>query len=133
MGFVIIMRGTVQVEAALPQPEEALLAARAADHEDLASAGVLLDGASLRPPATRKDGTPPGGPFAEAKELIAGCTLIQAHPGAEAREWSRRIADPVGEGREAQVDVRQRTEPDDFAPRLSIERVRERDKPVAPS
>ena len=64
------------------------------------------------------------GPFAEAKELIAGYTLIQVRSRDEALEWSRRFPNPVGEGREAVIEVRQLYELEDFAPGPSRERFR---------
>ena len=47
------------------------------------------------------------GPFTEAKELIAGYTLIQVKSREEALEWSRRFPNPLGEGAEAEIEVRQ--------------------------
>ena len=58
---------------------------------------MLLDGAGLQPSAKgwriRYAGdkrTLVDGPFAEAKELIAGYTLIQTKTREEALEWARR-------------------------------------------
>jgi hypothetical protein len=50
------------------------------------------------------------GPFAEA-ETIAGYTLISARSRDEALQWSRRYPNPLGEGREAVIEVRQLCEP----------------------
>jgi len=47
------------------------------------------------------------GPFTEAKELIACYTLIQVKSREEALEWSRRFPNPLGEGAEAEIEVRQ--------------------------
>ena len=92
-------------------------------HEELARAGVLLDGSGLHPSRKgwRVHHGPGGrrivdGPFAEAKELIAGYTLIQVRSREEALEWSRRFPNPVGPGREAVVEVRQLYEMEDFPP-----------------
>jgi len=47
----------------------------------------------------------------------------------EAMEWTRRFPNPVGEGCEAEIEVRQLYELDDFAPSPSIERFREMEQP----
>jgi len=137
MRFMIIVKSTAEFEAATqPAPDEALLAAMAAYHEELARAGVLLDASGLQP--SRKGWRVTygaggrrviDGPFAEAKELIAGYTLIQVRSREEAQEWTRRFPNPVGEGREAEIEVRQLYELDDFAPSPSIERFREMEQP----
>jgi hypothetical protein len=54
------------------------------------------------------------GPFTESKELIAGYTMIQVRNRDEALEWSRRYPNPIGEGKPAEIEVRQFYEMDDF-------------------
>ena len=50
MRFMIVVKATAKSEAQITPPaDEALLAAMAAYHEALAGAGVLLDGAGLKP------------------------------------------------------------------------------------
>ena len=73
----------------------------AAYHEELSRAGVFLDGSGLQPSSkgwrVQYDGktrTIVGGPFTEAKELVAGYTLIQTRTRDEAIEWSRRFPIP---------------------------------------
>jgi len=133
MRFMIIVKSTPEFEAeARPAPDEALFAAMAAYHEELARAGVLLDASGLQP--SRKgwrihygaEGRRViDGPFAEAKELIAGYTLISARSREEALEWSRRFPNPVGVGQEAVIEVRQLYELEDFSPGPSLERFRD--------
>lgn len=139
MRFMIIVRSTPEFEAeALPAtPDPALFAAMAAFHEELAQAGVLLDAAGLQPSRTgwRMVYGPDGnrvidGPFAEAKELIAGYTLIQVRSREEALEWSRRFPNPVGEGQPAVIEVRQLFALEDFAPGESVERFRDLNLPA---
>ena len=65
------------------------------------------------------------GPFAQAKELIAGYTLIQVRSREEAMEWARRFPSPHGELADGEIEVRQLFELDDFAPSASVERFRE--------
>ena len=131
MRFMIIVKATRDSEAGV-MPEEELLEAMAAYHEELAKAGVLLDASGLQPSAKgwriRYDGgkrTVIDGPFAESKELIAGYTLIQVKSREEAMEWTRRFPNPAGEGRHAEIEVRQLFELEDFAPSDAIERFRE--------
>ncbi len=135
MRFMIIVKATRDSEAGLmPQGEagERLMAQMAQYHEELAKAGALLDASGLQPSSkgwrVRYSGDKRqvvDGPFAESKELIAGYTLIQVQSREEALEWSRRFPNPVGEGREAEIEVRQLFELDDFAPSQSVERFRE--------
>ncbi len=132
MRYVIFVRSVPEFEAATsPDPDQALLAEMAAYHEELARAGVLLDGTGLHPSRTgwRVVYGPEGsrvvdGPFAEAKELIAGWTLIQVRTREEALAWSRRFPNPVGRGREAVIEVRQLVEMDEFTPGPEIDRMK---------
>lgn len=141
MRFMLIVKSNPQFEAETTfDPDPAVLHAMTVYHEELARAGVLLDGSGLHP--SRKGwrvvygaGAPHivDGPFAEAKELIAGYTLIQVRSPEEALEWSRRFPNPVGEGQPAVVEVRQLIELEEFTPGPDIERMRAIDglgKPV---
>lgn len=122
MRFMIIVRSTPEFEAeTTPSPDPAVFDAMLHFHGELASAGVLLDASGLHP--SRKGwqvrhgpGAPRivDGPFAEAKELIAGYTLIQVRSRDEALEWSRRFPNPMGQGRPAVVEVRQLIELDEL-------------------
>jgi hypothetical protein len=130
MRFMIIVKASPQSEAGA-MPEEALMAAMADYHEQLAKAGVLLDASGLQPSAKgwriRYSGgkrTVVDGPFAESKELIAGYTIIQVRSRDEALEWTRRFPAPHGDGVDAEIEVRQMFELDDFAPSDAVERFR---------
>jgi len=130
MRFMILVKATKESEAGA-LPEEAMFAAMATYHEELARAGVLLDASGLHPTAKgwriRYSGAKPSvidGPFAETKELIAGYTLIQVKSRDEALEWTRRFPNPVGEGRECEIEVRQLFELEDFGEFESLERFR---------
>ena len=97
MRFMILVKANKDSEAGVKPPEE-LFAEMADYHEQLVKAGVLLDGSGLQPSAKgwriRYSGgkrTVIDGPFTEAKELIAGYTLIQVKSREEALEWSRRF------------------------------------------
>lgn len=69
------------------------------------------------------------GPFAEAKELIAGFTTIEVRSREEALQWSRRFPNPAGEGQPAVIEVLQLYELDDFTPNEQVERFREMNTP----
>lgn len=131
MRFMIIVKATQESEAGV-MPSEELMAEMAAYHEELAKAGVLLDGSGLRP---SKEGwrirysgakrTYVDGPFAETKELIAGYTLIRVDSLQAAIEWTRRFPNPAGDGRKAEIEVRQLYELEDFGQGETIDRFRE--------
>jgi hypothetical protein len=139
MRFMIIVKSTPEFEAeTTPQtPDEKLFKAMADFHEELSKAGVLLDASGLQP--SRKGWrihygagdkrTVVDGPFAEAKELIAGFTTIQVRSREEAMEWSRRFPNPVGEGQPAVIEVRQLYELEDFGPSPQVERFRDMNIP----
>jgi hypothetical protein len=122
MRFMIIVKATADSEAGrFPADSDRLFQAMAAYHEELARAGVLLDASGLQPSGkgwrVQYEGgqrTVVDGPFAETKELIAGYTLIQTRTRDEAREWSRRFPNPIGEGVPCHVEVRQLYELEDF-------------------
>ena len=131
MRFMIIVRATPDTEAGV-MPEESLMAAMANYHEELVKAGVLLDAAGLQPSAKgwriryrANRASVIDGPFAETKELIAGYTLIQVRSREEAMEWARRFPAPMGEGVDAEIEVRPLYEMDDFKPGPAVERFRE--------
>lgn len=131
MRFMIIVKGSEATEAGV-MPEEELLAAMATYHEELAEAGALLDASGLQPTSkgwrikyTGTKRTMIDGPFAETKELIAGYTLIQVKSREEALEWTRRFPNPAGEGQDAEIEVRQLFELDDFGSGEAIERFRD--------
>lgn len=129
MRFMIIVRATAASEAGL-MPEPALLQEMADYHQQLAEAGVLLDGTGLHPSSkgwrVRYEGPQRrviDGPFAETKELIAGYTLIQVPSREAALEWTRRFPSPFP-GQDCEIEVRQLFELDDFAPGPAIEQFR---------
>ena len=131
MRFMIIVKATPDSEAGV-MPEEVLLTAMADYHEQLSKAGVLLDGNGLHPSAKgwriRYSGGQRqvvDGPFSETKELIAGYTLIQVRSREEALEWTRRFPAPMGELKDAEIEVRQLYELEDFAQGEAVGRFRE--------
>src|SRR2546427_6160250 len=103
-------------------------------NEELVKAGVMLAGEGLQPSSkggrVRFSGqkrTVVDGPFTEAKELIAGYTIIQVKSKEEAMEWARRFPNPALNGQEGEIEVRQLFELDDFGPSEAVERFRKMD------
>jgi hypothetical protein len=98
-------------------PTEAELREMGKFNEDLVNAGVMLAGEGLHPTSKGKkvrfDGkkrTVVDGPFAEAKEIVAGYWLWQVKNMDEALEWIKRS--PFQEG---EVELRPVFETEDFA------------------
>ncbi len=133
MRYMIIIKATASSEAGA-LPSEKLIADMASFHEELARAGVLLDGMGLHPsdkgwrihyaPGSGER-TVVDGPFAETKELVAGITLIQVRSPEEALEWTRRFPAPHEEGVEAQIEVRRVYEIEEVSPSASMDRFRD--------
>lgn len=129
MRFMIIVKASKDSEAGI-MPGEDILTAMANYHEELAKAGVLLDGNGLQPSSKgfriKYEGGKRrvvDGPFSEAKELVAGYTLIQVKSRAEALEWARRFPNPHDE--DGEIEIRQLFELEDFTQGEAIERFRE--------
>ena len=83
MRFMVLVKANKDSEAGV-MPSEKLLAAMGKFNEELVKAGVMLAGEGLQPSSkgarVRFSGdkrTVIDGPFAEAKELIAGFWLIR--------------------------------------------------------
>ncbi len=93
-------------------------------NEELVNAGVLLAADGLHPSSSgvrvRFDGetrTVIDGPFAEAKELVAGYWIWQVRSLDEAIEWLKRA--PFDGG--AEVEIRRVYETEDFGEALTPE------------
>jgi hypothetical protein len=131
MRFMIIVKATNETEAGAKASDD-LIAEMAAYHEELAKAGVLLDGNGLQPTSkgfrVRNSGgkrTVFDGPFAESKELIAGYTLIEVKTRADAVEWAKRFPSPYDNGQDAEIEVRQLYELEDLGTSEHLDRFRE--------
>lgn len=113
MRFMMIIKATKDSEAGA-LPSEELVAAMLRYNKELAKAGVMLAAGGLHPSSSgiRISYPEPGskpqivdGPFTEAKELIAGYTLIEVRSREEAIEWAMRMPDPHGFG-EGEIELR---------------------------
>lgn len=129
MRFMILVKANKDSEAGV-LPTEELIGPMADYHEQLSKAGVLLDANGLRASSkgwritwSKGKRTIVDGPFTEAKELVAGYTIIQVKSREEAFEWTKRFPNPGLE--DGEIEVRQMFELEDFAPSEAIERFRE--------
>lgn len=131
MRFMVIVKANADTEAGkMPSTEE--LEAMGKYNEELVKAGVMLAGEGLQPSSkgarVRFEGskrTVIDGPFAEAKELIAGYWLWQCRSRDEAIEWLKRA--PFDGGTE--VEIRQVFEAEDFGEEFTPE-LREQERRV---
>jgi hypothetical protein len=135
MRFMVIVKANKDSEAG-KMPSEALLAAMAKYNEELAKAGVMLDGAGLQSSAkgarVRFSGdkrTVIDGPFAETKELIAGYWIFDVKSKEEAIEWVKRCPNP--HNGESEIEIRQFFELEDFGDAPAVEHHREVGKRLA--
>ena len=125
MRVMVFAKATGDSEAGVPPSAEAF-AAMDKFTEELAAAGVLVAGAGLKRSSEAKrievDGarrTVTDGPFAEARELIAGFSIWQVKDMAEAVAWARRCPNPMA-GPSA-IELWPFLEPEDVAEFLSPE------------
>jgi hypothetical protein len=125
MRFMVLVKADKNTEAGV-LPDEKLLTAMGKYNEELVKAGVMLAGEGLHPSSkgarVRFSGanrTVIDGPFAETKELIAGFWLWNVKSKEEAIEWLKRCPNPTGE--EAEIEIRQVFEAEDFGPAFTPE------------
>jgi hypothetical protein len=125
MRFMILIKATKDSEAGV-MPSQQLLTEMGKFNEELVKAGVMLAGEGLHPSSkaarVRFSGnkrTVIDGPFAETKELVAGFWLWQVKSKEEAIEWVKRCPNPHNE--EAEVEIRQLFEMEDFGAELTPE------------
>ena len=122
MRYMMIVKASKDSEAGV-MPTEKALGDMAKYNEQLVKAGVMLDGAGLRPSSqgarikySGHKRTVVDGPFAESKELVAGFWVIQVKSKDEAIEWAKRVPFEDGE-----VELRPFFELEDFAPGDAID------------
>jgi len=125
MRFMVLVKADKNTEAGA-LPDEKLLTEMGKFNEELVKAGVLLAGEGLHPSSkgarVRFSGaqrTVIDGPFAETKELVAGFWLWEVKSREEAIEWVKRCPNPTGA--EAEIEIRQVFEADDFGPAFTPE------------
>jgi len=123
--FMILIKANKTSEAGV-MPDEKLLSDMGKFNEELVEAGVMLAGEGLHPSSkgarVRFSGskrTVVDGPFAETKELIAGFWIWKVKSKEEAIEWVKRCPNPTGE--EAEIEIRQIFEAEDFGAEFTPE------------
>jgi hypothetical protein len=120
MRFMVIVKGSRKTEeGALPTRE--MVEQMGRFNEEMAKAGVMLAAEGLQPSSkgarirfSKGKRTVVDGPFAEAKELVAGFWIIQVKSKEEAIEWMKRCPEPMGPGEDAEIEIRQVFEASDF-------------------
>jgi hypothetical protein len=122
---MVLIKASKDTEAGV-FPDEKLLTEMGDYNEELVKAGVMLEGEGLHPSSkgvrVRFSGgerTVIDGPFTETKELVAGFWLWQVRSMAEAIEWIKRCPNPTGE--EAEIELRQVFEAEDFGAEFTPE------------
>ena len=130
MRYLILVKATRDSEAGV-MPTEALFAEMGQYHEELAKAGVLVDASGLQASSkgwriqyNGKQRSFVDGPFAETKELVAGYTVINVKSREEAIAWTKRFPNPSIDGKQAEIEVRQLFELEDFGESKEVERFR---------
>jgi hypothetical protein len=128
MRFMVMVKATAESEkeGALPDPQ--LMADMGKYNEELIKAGILLALDGLHPSSkgarvkvSGKSRTVVDGPFTEAKELVAGFSILQVKSLEEAIEWVKRA--PNCHAGDYEVEIRQVFEMEEFAPILSEEQI----------
>jgi hypothetical protein len=123
---MVIVKATKNSEAGV-MPTEKLLAEMGKFNEELVKSGIMLAGEGLQPSSKGKrvrfsggKKTVVDGPFAEAKELVAGFWMWQVKSLDEAVEWVRRCPDPMP-GEESEIEIRPVFEAEDFGKEFTPE------------
>jgi hypothetical protein len=129
MRVMVIVKASKESEAGI-LPDTEILAKMGQYNEQLVKAGIMLAADGLQPTSKGKrvrfsgeSRTVIDGPFAETKELIAGCWIWQVRSIDEAVEWLKRA--PFGGGTE--VEIRPVYEAADLGENFTPE-LRERDQ-----
>jgi hypothetical protein len=122
MRVIVIIKGNADSEAGKMPPEE-LFRDMGNFNEELVKAGIMLAGEGLTPSSRGKrvrfEGTKKksviDGPFAEAKELVAGFWIWQVKSMDEAVEWVKRIPSTGAKETDvSEIEIRPIAEMEDF-------------------
>jgi hypothetical protein len=119
MRFIVMGMAKKESEAGPPPKPEAYAAMQEYNAEAV-KAGVLLAAEGLTPVSkgarVKFSGdqiTVIDGPFAEAKEVVAGFSIIKVNSLKEAIEWVKRVPNVFPNG-EAEVEIRKLMDVEDF-------------------
>ena len=123
MRFMVIVKGNEETEAGA-MPSEEILTEMGNYNQQLVDAGMMLAGEGLHPTSKGKKvkfsgdkQTVTDGPFAEAKEVIAGFWILQAKSWDEVIDWIKKA--PMGG--DTELEVRQVFEAEDFGDEFTPE------------
>jgi hypothetical protein len=128
MRVMVIVKSNPETEAQSTPPAdmEKMFTEMGNYNEELVKAGVMLAGEGLLPSSTGKrirfsgaKRTVVDGPFAEAKELVAGYWIWRVASMDEAVEWAKRCPNPTGQ--DGELEIRQIGEMEDFGAALTPE------------
>jgi hypothetical protein len=126
MRFMVIRKADEETEAGVV-PSTELLEAMTRYNEELVKAGVMLAGEGLMASDRGArvhfgSGKPTviDGPFAEAKELVAGFSILEADSLADVIEWVKKWPVEDGHGN-AEIEIRQVHEEEDFGDAITDE------------
>jgi hypothetical protein len=124
MRFMVIVKASAESEAGV-MPDAKVLADMGKFNEQLIEAGVMLAGEGLHPSSkglrvklSGKKMTVTDGPFAEAKELIAGFWLWRVESREEVLRWLEKCPRPPAGEPPFELEVRQVFEEEDFGKEL---------------
>jgi hypothetical protein len=120
---MVFFKATQETEMGMAPTPEMLEAFKAMDEftEELVKAGVFIAGAGLKPSAQSKRVAFEGnkrtvidGPFAEARELVAGFSIWEVKDMDEALAWVARCPNPMPD-RPGEIEIRPFFEAADLA------------------
>jgi len=119
MRFILMGMATQESEAG-PPPKPEAFAAMQEYNEDLAKRGILLAAEGLTPPSkgarvtfNDEERIVTDGPFAEAKEVVAGFSIIKANSLEDAIDLVKRTPNIFPNGK-AVVEIRKLMDVEDF-------------------
>lgn len=126
MRVMVFVKATEDSERGDSIPTTEMLEAMGRYNEELANAGVMVDGNGLKPSTFGKrvafDGasrTVIDGPFAETRELVAGYWLWEVKDMDDAIAWARRCPNPMPGPSE--LEIRPVFEMEDFGDNVTPE------------
>ena len=131
MRVIVFVKGDQNTEKGA-MPTEEMLREMGNYNDELIKAGVMLSGEGLHPTKkgakikyAGKNRTVVDGPFAEAKEIVAGFWILEVKSFDEAVQWLKKA--PFQEG---EIEIRQIFEAEDFGaeytPELRAQEERQR-------
>ena len=119
MRFMIFVKATQASEAGT-LPTKELLEAMGRYNQELIAAGIMQDGAGLKPTSqgarvsfSGKERTVRMGPFSHTTELVAGYWIWQCESLEEAISWVKRAPNPMPGN--SDIEIRPFYEMEDFA------------------